>query len=118
MAAACSQVLTPTSTSVRGPKSRSGSGLASMRRPSPSSLRGRRVGGGLSRLAWLGEIGLGDPAGLDPSLHDQLFRIVTGDLDAVERTDMLGRLAAFLALGPADQIVGGAAREVIDRLDV
>jgi hypothetical protein len=34
----------------------------------------------------------------------KLLGVVAGDLDAVERAGMLGRLAAFLALGPADQI--------------
>ena len=31
---------------------------------------------------------------------------------------MLGRLAAFLALGPADQVIGGATGQILDRLDI
>src|SRR6185437_2558064 len=92
--------------SVRGPLSSSGSARASMRRPSPATeLRRCRVGG-FGRYLLLGEIGLADPAGLDAGLHDQLFRLVAGDFDAVERAGVLGRFAALLALGPADQIVG------------
>src|SRR5262249_11150974 len=104
--------------SVRGPLSRSGSTMASMRGPSPFALNCWLVFGALDLLGRLGKIGLGDPAGLDAGLHDQRFGILAGNLDAVEEAGVLDRLAAFLAFGPADQIVGGATGEVLDRLDV
>src|SRR4029077_8272861 len=36
----------------------------------------------------------------------------------IENAGILGRFAAFLALGPADQIVGGATGQILDGLDV
>src|SRR3954452_19214689 len=103
--------------SVRGPWSSSGSVSASIRVTSSFALS-RLIFSRLSLFGRLGEIGLGDPAGLDAGLHDHRFGIVTGDVEAIERAGELGLLAAFLAFGPADQIVGGAAGEVVDRLEV
>src|SRR6478752_6425877 len=103
--------------SVRGPWSSSGSVSASIRVTSSFALS-RLIFGRLGLFGGLGEVGLGDPAGLDAGLHDHRFSIVTGDIQAIERARIFGLLAAFLALGPADQIVGGAAGEVLDRLDV
>src|SRR6185437_16785030 len=103
--------------SVRGPLSSSGSANASMRGTSPSALRGL-VFGDLGLRGLLGEIGLADPAGLEARLHDHRLGVVAGNLDAVENARVLGRLAAVLALGPANEIVGGAAGEVLDRLDL
>src|SRR5581483_10695130 len=82
------------------------------------SLSSRLVFGGLGLLGRLGEVGLGDPAGLDAGLHDQRLGLLARNLDAIEETGVLHRLTAFLALGPADQVVGGAAGEIFDRLDV
>src|SRR5689334_9425564 len=91
---------------VRGPLSSSGSAMASMRGASSGYLSGRLVFGGFGLHRLLGELFLGDPARLDARLHDQVFRVLAGNLDAVEEAGMLDRLGAFLALGPADQIVG------------
>src|ERR1700682_132937 len=129
--------------SVRGPLSRSGSAKASMRVTwllsfardgcaKPGSALGsspragfcgtralnRLVFGGLGLLGLFGEIGLGDPAGDDARLHDHVLGVVARNFVGVENAGMLGRLAAFLALGPADQIVGGASRQILDRLDL
>src|SRR6202048_1209062 len=101
--------------SVRGPLSRSGSAKASM--GGTFSLHGL-VFGGLGVLGLFDQIGLGDPAGDDARLHDHVLRVIARDFVGVENAGMLGRLAAFLALGPADQIVGGATGEILDRLDV
>src|SRR4051812_8550977 len=103
--------------SVRGPWSSSGSVSASIRVTSSFALS-RLIFGRLGLFGGLGEIGLGDPAGLDTGLHDHRFSIVTGDFEAIERARIFGLLAALLALGPADQIVRGATGEVVDRLDV
>src|SRR5689334_25158804 len=92
--------------SVRGPLSSLGSAMASMRGASSGYLSGRLVFGGFGLHRLLGELFLGDPARLDARLHDQVFRVLAGNLDAVEEAGMLDRLGAFLALGPADQIVG------------
>src|SRR3984957_9771711 len=70
------------------------------------------------RLVGVDEIGFGDPAGNDARLHDHVLRIVARDFVGIENAGMLGRLAAFLALGPADQIVGGASRQILDGLDI
>ena len=48
--------------------------------------------------------------GSDTRLHHQMLGVFARNLVGVENARVLGRLAAFLALGPADQIVGGAAR--------
>src|SRR5882757_3589631 len=102
---------------VRGPSSRSaGSARASMR--VASSLRCRLVFGGLSLLGGFRQIGLGNPPRDDARLHDHGFGVFARGLVGVENAGVLGRLAAFLALGPADEIVGGATREVFDGLDV
>src|SRR3954447_2964279 len=125
--------------SVRGPLSRSGSADASMCASSPChfillhiahrdakadryacgtrALR-RLVFGGLGLRRRLGKIGLGDPAGLDARLHDQGLGVLARNLVGIENARMFGRLAAFLAFGPADQVIGGAAREILDSLDV
>src|SRR5215510_9028181 len=58
-----------------------------------------------------------DPAGLDAGLHDQRLGFVARQLEAVEDAGVLGGLTVF-AFAPADKIVGGATREVLDRLDV
>src|SRR5260370_11379088 len=100
--------------SVRGPLSRSGSAKASM--DGTFSLH-RLAFGGLGLLGLLDEIGLGDPAGHDARLHDHVLRVVARDFVWVENAGMLGRLAAFLALAPADQIVGGATGQALDGLD-
>src|SRR6201999_2667909 len=105
--------------SVRGPLSSSGSAMASMRGASPSRSSSGRLGfGGLGPRRLPGELFLGDPARLDARLHDQGLGVLAGDIVAVEEPGVLDRLAAFLALGPADEVVGGAAREILDRLDV
>src|SRR5207237_10757100 len=71
---------------------------------------GRLSFGGVLVLGFrLGNVGFADPAGLDAGLHDHGFGIVARNLEAVENAGVLGLLAAILALGPADQIVGGAA---------
>src|SRR5262245_39690662 len=104
---------------VRGPLSSSGSTMASMRGASPGYSLSRRLVFGGRRLRRLpGELFLGDPARLDTRLHDQAFGVLTGNLDTVEEAGVLDRLAAFLALSPADEVVGGAAGEVLDRLDL
>src|SRR5690606_24087886 len=64
-----------------------------------------------------GEILFGDPAGLEAGLHDHLLGLFAADREvlegAVEALDL-----AIPALGPAHEIVGGAAGEILDRLDV
>ena len=76
---------------------------------------GLRVG--RRRVEAPGEVGLGDPAGLDAGLHDHLLGLLARQLEAVEHAGVAHALAV-LALGPADQVVGGAAGEILDRLDV
>src|SRR5216683_8000528 len=78
----------------------------------------RLVFGGLGLVGLLDEIGLGDPAGDDARLHDHVLRLIARGFVGIEDAGMLGRLAAFLALGPADQIVGGATGQILDRLYV
>src|SRR5258706_5951444 len=120
--------------SVRGPLSRSGSAKASMRMTSLlSSARygrakpvfiavehasNRLVFGGLGLVGLFDEVGLGNPAGDDARLHDHVLRIIARGFVGIEDSGMLGRLAAFLALGPADQIVGGATGQILDGLDI
>src|SRR5258707_11162102 len=62
------------------------------------------------------EIGFADPAGHHARLHDELFALLAGELEAVEEAGLALRLAV-LALGPAGEIVGGATGEVFHRLD-
>src|SRR5262249_55102444 len=109
---------------VRGPSSSSGSAKASMRWASPCSwvcglvqsrlpfcqmcCLGLLLFGGLGLGRRLGEFRFADPSGLDPRLHDHRFGLVAGNLDPIENSGMLGLLASVLALGPSDQIVGGA----------
>ena len=50
------------------------------------------------------------------SLHDHRLGVLARDFVAVEDAGLALALAV-LALGPADQIVGGAAGEILDRLD-
>ena len=69
-------------------------------RPEPASL-------GLGRPAAL------DPAGLDAGGHDHGLGLGAGQLEAVESALVAGRLGAA-ALGPADEIVGGAAGQILD----
>src|SRR6185437_3240366 len=59
------------------------------------------------RLRRFRKIGFGDPAGDQPRLHDHGLGILARDFDAVEIARVLDGFAV-LALGPADQIVGGA----------
>src|SRR5271169_7177383 len=87
--------------SVRGPLSSSGSATASIGATWLQSS-GRLAFGCRGLLALLVEIGLRDPTGQDARLHDYALGLVARDLDAVENARVLGRLAAFLALGPAD----------------
>ena len=63
-----------------------------------------------------GEIGFRDPASRQTSLHDHLLRLDTRDFELGEQAFELLRLAV-LAFAPADEVVGGAAGEVLDRLD-
>src|SRR5215218_2456683 len=58
-----------------------------------------------------------DPAGLDAGGHDHVLGVRTGDVEAVEGTLVAGGLGTT-ALRPADEIVGGAAGQVLDILDV
>src|SRR6516165_3306671 len=58
-----------------------------------------------------------DPASLQPGIHDEAFGFLARDLEPVENAGMLGRFA-ILALAPANQVVGGAPREILDRLDI
>src|SRR5262249_35244187 len=103
----------------RGPFVSSMSGLGAGRvwgvagRGGPFRLRvGVRLFGGGGRRR---QIGLADPAGLEPRLHDDRLGLLAGDLDAVEDAGLALRLAV-LAFGPAGEIVGGAAGQVFDRL--
>ena len=73
----------------------------------------RLVFGGFGLVGLLDEIGLGDPARNDARLHDHVLRLVARGFVGIEDTGMLGRLAAFLAFGPADQIVGGATGQIL-----
>src|SRR5262245_13487817 len=59
---------------------------------------------------------LADPACLEARLHDQRFGVVARQIEPVEDAGIAGRLVV-LALAPAEQIVGGAAREILDALD-
>src|SRR6185312_5234391 len=61
------------------------------------------------------QLGLGDPAGLHTGLHDQRLGLLAGDVETVEEA-WLALGFAVLALGPAGQVVGGAAGEILDRL--
>ena len=62
------------------------------------------------------QIGFRDPAGLQARLHDDRLAFLARQFEAVEDAGLaLG--FAILALGPADEIVGGAAGQVLDRLD-
>src|ERR1700742_4067238 len=104
---------------VRGPWSSSGSAMASMRATwLRSSGGGWLIFGACGLLGLLVEVGQRDPAGEDACLHDHGFRVLAGDVVAIENAGMLGLFAAFLAFGPTDQVVGGAAGEVLDGLDV
>ena len=68
-------------------------------------------GGGLRR-----QIGFGDPAGLQARLHDDRFGFLARHFEAVEKAGLALGLAV-LAFGPADEIVGGAAGQILDGLD-
>src|SRR5690606_38072221 len=89
-----------------------------------SSFRG--TGRAIARLCgrpFLGRHGLrrrkilfGDPAGLEAGLQDHFLGFLAAHREilegAVEALDL-----AVLALGPANEIVGRAARKILDRLD-
>src|SRR6185312_574924 len=63
------------------------------------------------------ELSLGDPAGLQTRLHDDRLGVLAADIEAIEiACHVLG--LAVLSLGPTDQIVCGAAGEVLDGLHV
>src|SRR6478752_8483575 len=105
---------------LRGPRSRSSSCNRSCMRAGPWPLGlclgclGRSFGGRFGRRRR--EILFLDPAGLDPRLHDQRLGFLARQIEAIEDAGVLDRLAV-LALGPADQVVGGAAGQILDRLD-
>src|SRR3990167_8894477 len=63
------------------------------------------------------EILLRDPADLDAAGHDHRLGIGARQIEAVEGARM-ARGLAFLALDPADELVGDRAGEILDRLDV
>src|SRR5579884_1206371 len=95
-----------------GPRSKSSS-CATANMPVSSPLRVRL---GSFSFAFRGmEFGLGDPAGLKPRLHDHGFGIFARKAESLEVAGhMLG--LAVLALGPADEIIGGASSKILDRL--
>src|SRR5262245_63610904 len=66
---------------------------------------------------WRRQVFLLDPAGLDARLHDQRLGVVPRQVEAVEDAGIAGGLAV-LALAPAEQVVGSAAREILHRLDI
>src|SRR6516165_6469071 len=75
--------------------------------------------GGLDRPflgGWRRQIFLLDPAGLDARLHDQRFGLVAREIESVEGAGIAYRLAV-LAFAPAEKVVGGATRQVLDRFD-
>src|SRR6202011_4172293 len=84
------------------------------RGPRVLPLRLRGFGG--RRLRGRRQIRGIDPTGLDSRLHDDPLGVFAGDLEAVENARMTNGLA-LLALAPAGKLVGGAAGEVLDRLE-
>src|SRR5499427_9741628 len=67
-------------------------------------LRGSREFGG--------ELGLGDPPGLDAGVHDQELAFLARQLEAVEKSGVASGFAV-LAVGPARQIVGGTTGKIL-----
>src|SRR5882724_7510021 len=98
---------------MRGSSPRMTQSLWRLLRSSPGSSLNRLFFGGLGLLGGLCQIGLGDPPGDDARLHDYGFGVFARGFIGVENARVLGRLAAFLALGPADEVVGGAAGEIL-----
>src|SRR5882724_1416499 len=57
-----------------------------------------------------------DPAGLDAGLHDQGLGLLLAEIEVAEDAGVLHGFAV-LALAPAEQVVGDAASQILDRLD-
>src|SRR5262249_49551350 len=79
----------------------------------PLCLRLRGFLGGRDRRRR--KLRLGNPAGLEARLHDHGLGLLPRNVQAVEETRLVLRLA-ILALCPSDQIVGGATGEIFNGL--